>query len=88
MILEPLRISKRWKVFCFGCFMIKKPKRKFILNLIVEVIGFFTLKKAMNKDAKSICGEEGIMHEKSKEIEVEKFKVAKLKEAEEVCSYS
>ncbi len=28
MILETLRISKRWKVFCFGCFMIKKTQRE------------------------------------------------------------
>jgi hypothetical protein len=64
----------------------KKPKRKFISNPTSEVIRFFTLKKVINKDAKSTSGEKGIKHGKFKEIEVEKSKV--VKEAKEVCSFS
>jgi hypothetical protein len=51
-----------------------------------EVIGFSIFKKVINKDAKSTSGEEGTKHGKSKEIEVEKSKVAK--KAKEVCSSS
>jgi hypothetical protein len=56
---------------------VKKPKRKFILNPTTEVIGFFDVKITINKDAKSIGGEERINHGKSKEIEVEKSKLQK-----------
>jgi hypothetical protein len=63
---------------------VKKPKRKFTLNPTTEIIGFFDVKKTINKDAKSIGGEERINHRKCKEIEVEKSKVAK--EVEEVCN--
>jgi len=63
---------------------IKKPKRKFILSPTIEVIGFFVVKITINKDAKSIGGKKRINHGKSKEIEVEKSKVAK--EVEEVCN--
>jgi hypothetical protein len=63
---------------------IKKPKRKFILSPTIEVIGFFVVKITINKDAKSIGGKKRINHGKSKEIKVEKSKVAK--EVEEVCN--
>jgi hypothetical protein len=63
---------------------VKKPKRKFILSPATEVIVFFVVKITINKDAKSIGGEERINHGKSKKIEVEKSKVAK--EVEEVCN--
>jgi hypothetical protein len=56
------------------------------LSPTTKVIGIYTLKKYINKDAKSTIGEEGIKHKKSKEIEVEKSKVTK--EAKEVCSSS
>jgi hypothetical protein len=48
----------------------KKPKGKFILNLTIQFIGFFALKKTMNIDAKSTCGKEGTNHGKFKEIEI------------------
>jgi len=66
--------------------VIKKLERKFILSLVAKVIGFFDLKKAMNKDIKSIIRGKKTKHKKSKEIKVGKFKVAK--EGEEVCNYS
>jgi len=63
---------------------VKKPKRKIILSLAIEVIGFFVVKITINKDAKSIGGKKRINHGKSKEKEVEKSKV--VKEIEEVCN--
>jgi hypothetical protein len=56
---------------------VKKPKRKFILNVATKIIGFFDLKITINKDVKSIGGEERINHKKSKEIEVESPKLQK-----------
>jgi hypothetical protein len=64
----------------------KKPKGKFLLSPTIEVIGFYTLKTYINKNAKSTSVEEGTKHKKSKEIEVEKSKVTK--EAKEVCNSS
>lgn len=72
--------------FFLRLFHDKKLEGKFILSLIAKIIVFFALKKAMNKDVKSVIGEKGTNHEKSKEIKVGKFKVAK--EGEEVCSFS
>jgi hypothetical protein len=54
MILEPLRILERWKVFSFGYFVIKKLEGKFILSPTIGLIGFSVLKKVVNKDEKSI----------------------------------
>ncbi len=57
--------------------MIKKPEGKFILSPTAGLIGFSALKKAVNKDEKSVTREEGTKHGKSKEIKVGKSKVAK-----------
>jgi hypothetical protein len=66
--------------------MIKNPKGNSFRTLHLRSLDFFIQKKFINKDAKSIGGEEGIKHGKFKEIEVEKSKV--VKEAKEVCSFS
>jgi hypothetical protein len=61
----------------FGYFLIKKLEGKFILSPTVGLIGFSAMKKTVNKDDKSITGEEGTKDGKSKEIKVGKSKVAK-----------
>jgi hypothetical protein len=52
--------------FFLWLFCDKQPKGKFILSFIAEVIGFSTLKKLVNKNAKSIGGKEGTKHGKFK----------------------
>ncbi len=52
--------------FFLWLFCDKNPKGKFILNFIAKVIGFSTLKKPMNKNAKSTCGKERTKHGKFK----------------------
>jgi hypothetical protein len=55
--------------FFLWLFHDKKPIGKFILNPTIQLIGFFALKKIVNKDAKSTCVKEGTKHMKCKEIE-------------------
>jgi hypothetical protein len=63
--------------FFLWLFHDKKPIGKLILNPTIQFIGFFALKKFVNKDAKSTCGKEGTKHGKFKEIEIESLKLQK-----------
>ncbi len=68
--LVTLEDLKKMKRFFLQLFCDKKPRGKFILNPTIQFIGFSTLKKTMNRDAKSTCGKEGTNHGKFKEIEI------------------
>jgi hypothetical protein len=52
--------------FFLWLFRDKKPKGKFISSFIAKVIGFFVLKKHVNKNAKTIDGKKKTKHKKFK----------------------